>query len=937
MSVPNPPSASRWGRTADSILLILVLGLAGLVSSFVARNSDVWQHLAVGRLVANGDYDFASDPLSYATEGRWVNHAWLTDWLSYQLFQRVGGAGLVASKAALVMLAVGIGMVRLRRDQPRWSAALLILSAVVALSSRATLQPLIVSCVLLAILLQLLQSGGRAYRYVPILVVVWVNLDDWYLLGPIFTGLHWLGHRWQRTRIVPIWLPLLTLTACLANPFHVHGLTLPAELSPAFWSSDLKHDPRVAAQFNSYFAGNPLVEHGDSVAFWAYCGSVLAGSVSLVANRRAELWQGLVWVAVVALSAWQARLVPLCAIVAVSLIAPQIQYRTPKPTRGRLGRAVTLMAILGCAAATWSGWLQGARGRDRIVGWSVYADPTLVKAAERLNSWRTEGDLPSESHVFGTTPDVANTFAWFAKGERGYFDTRWDWHARAGQAHSLNLVEELGLDSPGKDRLKRHRIAAVLLVDPSPRVLASILTPGSRWRVLAVDGRAIWLGSESVRGDFDPERLAFGTDAEQKPRLERFAQYREWWRPPSAQRPDRNPAVSSAAAYLNLQLATNSSSSTLPLLAIRSARRTLLSNPDDAQAWLDLAKGYAVLGATVENRVGSQSGVVAELRRTQRVTALTQATVANPESEAASEGLATTLTEMGYSDRALAERRRQFVLVKRRGDSERINALAAVIAELEDEQFDRESLFQVQTQKMSGDPLSRARIALGLGLAGLAQEILLKSSSELYKNDGVRLLATLLLGSGQAPEAQTLLQREELQKNPNGLGMHEIASQAADGQRIVYRMPAYDWFQFLLAASANRSNPLVPLERLQQKLTMELGGVSGYLNDSSVPVGRQVLAEVGLAAAGAILPRVIINLQREQLLRPVNQSRFLSIQRADLVVLGGWCALEAGQTALALRQFDAALADYARSADLRVAPAKPLAELYGKQLKAIVR
>ena len=350
-----------------------------------------------------------------------------------------------------------------------------------------------------------------------------------------------------------------------------------------------------------------------------------------------------------------------------------------------------------------------------------------------------------------------------------------------------------------------------------------------------------------------------------------------------------------------------------------------------------MAKGYAVLGATVENRVGSQSGVVAELRRTQRVTALTQATVANPESEAASDGLATTLTEMGYSDRALAERRRQFVLVKRRGDSERINALAAVIAELEDEQFDRESLFQVQTQKMSGDPLSRARIALGLGLAGLAQEILLKSSSELYKNDGVRLLATLLLGSGQAPEAQTLLQREELQKNPNGLGMHEIASQAADGQRIVYRMPAYDWFQFLLAASANLSNPLVPLERLQQKLTMELGGVSGYLNDSSVPVGRQVLAEVGLAAAGAILPRVIINLQREQLLRPVNQSRFLSIQRADLVVLGGWCALEAGQTALALRQFDAALADYARSADLRVAPAKPLAELYVKQLKAIVR
>ena len=937
MSVPNLPSATRWGRTADSLLLVLVLGLAGAVSSFVARNSDVWQHLAVGRLIANGQYDFSSDPLSYATEGRWVNHAWLTDWLSYQLFQRVGGSGLVAAKAALVMLAVGIGMVRLRRDQPRWSAALLILLAVVALSSRATLQPMIVSWVLLAILLQLLQSGGTAYRYVPILVAAWVNLDDWYLLGPTFTVLHWLGHRWQGKRLVPIWLPLLTLAACFASPFHVHGLTLPAELSPAFWSSDLKHDPRVAAQFSSYFVGNPLVDQGDSAAFWAYCGLVLAGTIALVANRRVEHWHCLVWSVVVALSAWQARLVPFCAIVGVSLIAQQIQSCTPTLTRGRIGRAVTLVAILGCAVATWTGWLQGARGRDRMIGWAVYADPTLVKAAETLNGWRTDGVLGSDLHILGTTPDVANTFAWFAKGERGYVDTRWDWHARAGQAHSLNLVDDLGLDSTGQDRLKPHRIAAVLLVDPPPRVLASILTPDSRWRVIAVDGRALWLGSESIRGEFIPDRLAFGFEVKQLPRLDRFAQQREWWWSASAQHSDRNPVASLATTYLNLQLASNSRSPALPLLAIRAARSNLVSNPDDAQAWLELAKGYAVLGATVENRVGTQSGVVAELRRTQRVVALTQATIANPESEAASDGLAATLTEVGHLDRALAERRRQWILVKRRGDAERTNALAAVIAKLEDEQFDRESLFQVQTQKMSGDPLSRARIALGLGLAGLAQEILLKSSSELYKNDGVRLLASLLLSSGQAPEAQTLLQREELQKNPSGLGLHEIPSQAADGQRIVYRMPAYDWFQFLLAASTNLSNPVVPLERLQQKLTIELDGVSGYLNDSSTPLGRQVIAEVGLAAAGAILPRVIINLQREQLLRPVNQSRLLSIQRADLVVLGGLCALEAGETVVALRRFEAALADYTRSADLRVAPAKALAELYGQQLRAFAK
>ena len=109
MTSPSPDGPSRFGRAFDSLLLLLVLAFAFLVSSFVARNSDVWQHLAVGRLVSAGQYDFVGDPLSFATEDlRWVNHAWLTEWASYQFFQRAGGPGLVAVKAGLILAAFGI-------------------------------------------------------------------------------------------------------------------------------------------------------------------------------------------------------------------------------------------------------------------------------------------------------------------------------------------------------------------------------------------------------------------------------------------------------------------------------------------------------------------------------------------------------------------------------------------------------------------------------------------------------------------------------------------------------------------------------------------------------------------------------------------------------------------------------------------------------------
>ena len=316
------------------------------------------------------------------------------------------------------------------------------------------------------------------------------------------------------------------------------------------------------------------------------------------------------------------------------------------------------------------------------------------------------------------------------------------------------------------------------------------------------------------------------------------------------------------------------------------------------------------------------------------MTALMQAVVANPESEAARDGLATTLTEVGYLDRALAERRAQLRLVRRRGDPERAAALGEAIAKLEDDAFDRECLFQIQTQSMSGDPLGRARIALGLGLPQLAQDTLLKSSPDLYGLDGLRLLAGILIATGQAQEAQTLLDRDELKRNPTRLGLHEIPLQASDGQRLM-RRPAYDWYRFLLAASAGIADAREPLERIQSFLIGQLDGVDAVLNRSAIPLAFQIVAEAGLGSADPMLPRIIIGLQRDQLVRPVRESRlYLKLERAEIAVLEGWCSLEAGDAARAHSRFEAALAHYERVAELKLAPGKTIAELYRGKLEA---
>ena len=911
----DPRPVSRFASAFDAILLACAAGLAVPVSSFVAKNSDVWQHLALGRLIATGQYDFSTDPLSYATEGqRWVNHAWLTDWLSYQFFRTAGGSGLVAGKAVLLAVPFLLAAGALRRDRPLWLPAGFLALAVVALSARAALQPVVVSCVLFAILLRLMQTGGKAYRWIPLLAAMWVNLDGWYILAPVAVAIHWLAGR----RRIPIWLPPATFAACLLSPFHIYGLTLPIELSPAFWSSELARDPRVANAFASPFTAG----FADNASFWAFCALVAIGTAILIFRRsEVERWEGILWLIVVGLAAWQARLIPFCAVAGAIIFARHIQESTALRSWGRAGRWGALIAILGCAGLAYSGWMHGGRGRDRVLGWDVYADPSLVRAAETLAKLRGDGRLKPEGRVLGSTPDVANTLAWFAPGERGYLDTRWDLHA--GRIASTNVAD----DPPAN-----LGIAAILLYDPSAATLSALAEKDRPWTILTVEGRAVWLTLAAPNtAESDARRIAF-SEVNSSPVDARLPRHRDWWKPAVTMRLDRNYDAASAATQLNLHVVANGRNPAWPVAAVRLARRAIAADPDDSQAWLTLAKAYALLGATVEGPLAPQFGLLAESRRVQRITALNHAVIANPESEAALDGLATSLAEVGYFDRSLAERRRQLASVRRRGDAERAAALEKVVADLENEVFDREASFQVQTLKLSGDPLARARIALGLGLAALAQDILLKASSDLYGAEGLRLLAGLLIGTGQSAEAETMLAREEFKKNPGGLGLHEIPSRTSDGKSIVYRLPAYDWFRYLLAAATGLGDAPAALGQLRGYLSSELAGVSTYVNSIAVPVSKQVAADIGLAMSGAILPRIVIEKQRFDLVMPVEQSRYLIVERADLAVLEGWCELEAGRTAAALQRYDAALADYAATADLRVAPGKTIAEMYRKEL-----
>jgi hypothetical protein len=589
------------------VLSFLVLVLAFLAASFLARNSDLWFHLGTGRLLTQRGWWFGTDPFTYTTRGvSWANHAWLFDMLLYGLHALVGGTGLVVLKALLVTALAGV-LLRVRRpDGAAWVPAVGTALAVLAMSPRLLLQPACVSYFLLGLTFALLAlphirqeaaDGGprrlpRAF-WLLALFVLWVNLDDWFLLGPVLVALFWLGERLQGERHTPGWLVPVGFAVCLLNPYTFHAFTLPPEVSPVTWTSGLPWDARFQAQFASPW--QPAHRHAAAAlnaAALAYYALVLLGVLSFLARPRAARgWRLLVWLPFALLAAWQARLIPFFAVVAAPITVLNVQdflaarARTASPgprTRllpraGRLLLGLGLLVLIGLA---WPGWLAGYGREERRVAWGVQADPSLRRAAETLHAWRRQHLLgaPDEERVFAPDPEVAQYAAWFAPGEEFFFDHRYPLFAGVVRDYETvcrglepGPAADAGPADDWQEVLRRHHVAVVVFADRDPRrlsaVLHRLLADRENWTLLSVSGEGVIAGWNAARAAgafaplaFDADRLAFAPEDEQARRElpaapeagpplppPRLTAWERLTRPPAA------PAWESAAAGVYLQ------------------------------------------------------------------------------------------------------------------------------------------------------------------------------------------------------------------------------------------------------------------------------------------------------------------------------------------------------------------------------------------------
>jgi tetratricopeptide (TPR) repeat protein len=881
----------------DSLLVVATIAFAFLAASFAATNSDLWLHLATGRLIAAGDYSIGTDPFSYLTAGkRWVNHAWLFDLAAYEVFQHLGGAALVALKATAVALLAGI-LVRigLRSGAPVWLACVSTLLAILAMSPRLLVQPQCVSLLFLALCFHLLNAG--AVRWVPVLLAVWVNVDAWFILG-LGMALVYTIHPPSGGRKLPVpadtggsrpplgWhFAALCIAACLLNPHHVYAFTFPPELDPGVWNSSMRDDPRFAGFFAS-----PWKPTG--TASWSFPVLLGLSGLSVLLNRR---WLA-VWLPLAALACWQARLVPFFAVVAGPLLAMNFARLAP-----RSDRRITLLAAVFLIVIAWPGWLQSWGARDRALAWDVTPDPSMMHAAERIHELRLPG-------IRNTHPDAAHYIAWFAPG------------TRTGPDFRLNLTDDRAEDAASMS-------TAWTLSSASDR---SALEPPGKYEFFEVQGSLILRGVDALRAAFDPDRLAFTSDLpvapEDGPAF--LNEPPEWWNLAAYRAPRRTWEGDAAPTYLKLfeQAKGPERSPALPLLAIRSARTSLAAEPRGDDVWIALARAYLFQSrSSWEAATTAEFTLIKYLRHVQTIGALHEAVIANPDNAAAHELLAGAYGERGMIDLALLHRREQVRLQKPQDP-----AFREAIEKLEEAVFEAEFRFKVNTFDLAGNPFQRARIARELGLGGVALDTLVKSHPDLYGVEGIRFLLDLLLQSGRLTEARVLLDRDEIKSRPGALDLFVLPGGTKDGRPWRYALPAYDWFDLCQCAAAGRyDRAAIAIERLQQQML----GVQSF----AMPNVRGVFLRTILGDLGAASPinRFAARIDRETWAANLIQTRFLSSVRGDLHALGGVLHLERGAVRDAERDFQSALDAYAEfTGPAAVHPGRPLAVRYREALRA---
>ncbi len=418
----------RLARLVPVLLGLALATLVGFAALFPITCTDLWWHLAAGRLMLGEGRLLFHDPFSVGAAGApWIDLHWLFQVLACLLHRAGGVAAIVLGKAATAGLAAWVLLrateaAALRREETRDALALrglavLVCAPALYLTRFLVLErPIVLTLLLLALFLLVLERHRRGARGHWLLVllplqVLWANCQGLFLLGPLLIACYLAGElvtaalarhgargfevSVDRRGLAQLALALGgVLAAGLLTPYGLRGLALPFTLLGRI-------DGGGGELFSLNVSENIppfLLERTDPASVWhlKWVGAITFASFLLVRAARSPLQLGrlLLAAAFFSLALLANRNLLLfywvAALVTAANLAPLLARVASRPRGATLTRrALPLLALAvvgGLAVHRWS----ARREEGPALAIAPFRVPTV--AVERVRALGLEGD-----------------------------------------------------------------------------------------------------------------------------------------------------------------------------------------------------------------------------------------------------------------------------------------------------------------------------------------------------------------------------------------------------------------------------------------------------------------------------------------------------------------------------------------------------------------
>lgn len=266
---------------AGRICLVLSLLCVALMSFHTITEPDMGYHLHAGRwIIANGTWP-DTDTFTYTvTDHDYIDLHWLYQVTVYGIHALGGEFLMVLFHTIFVFAAFALAARQsLHRKAPAGLIAALIVIGAMASDHRFSVRPEVISWVLLAVTIGVLESD-RKWWILPVITMLWANIQGIFILGPAVIGCFLLDdlirqHRFRRER----WLPgLAAMFTPLINPYGIRGVLFPLTLS-----TRLSGENRFAASIGEFLSPISLDFASSGSTFFMVGGFYIFAGITLVA------------------------------------------------------------------------------------------------------------------------------------------------------------------------------------------------------------------------------------------------------------------------------------------------------------------------------------------------------------------------------------------------------------------------------------------------------------------------------------------------------------------------------------------------------------------------------------------------------------------------------------------------------------------------------